>query len=154
MADSVVPALRAGRAVSIAYVDIDGLKSINDSVGHDAGDRVIRRAARTLSSAVRGDDHVYRVGGDEFVVVAFDLDIAESDRLRDRLEDAPSTGPRRIGDDAEVELRLSVGMARGAEPQQSVNQLLWAADRAMYQRRAARADGRSGPAKPHDLPEA
>lgn len=150
MTDSVMPALRAGRAVSIAYVDIDGLKAINDTVGHEAGDGVIRRAARTLSSAVRADDRVYRVGGDEFVVVAFDLDVADSDRLLDRLKSAPSTGPRRAGDEAATELRLSVGMARGAGPQASADQLLWAADRAMYQLRAARRRTGSGPTGPSD----
>lgn len=137
LAGPVTAALQAGRTVTVAYIDVDGLKAINDRFGHEAGDRILRRAARTLSSASRGDDHVYRVGGDEFVVVAFDLDAAGSARLQERLELASGAGPRRSGD-APVKLQLSVGIACGAGRQQSAGELLAAADRAMYERRIVR----------------
>jgi diguanylate cyclase (GGDEF)-like protein len=87
---------------------------------------------------------VYRVGGDEFVVVAFDLDAAGSARLQERLELASGAGSRRKGD-APVKLQLSVGIACGAGRQQSAGELLAGADRAMYERRIARKQLNSEP---------
>jgi diguanylate cyclase (GGDEF)-like protein len=65
------PAVERGDALAIAFCDLDRLKLINDSLGHEAGDRAIRRAADALASAARSqpDTYVYRVGGDEFCVV-------------------------------------------------------------------------------------
>jgi diguanylate cyclase (GGDEF)-like protein len=65
------PAVERGGTLAIAFCDLDRLKLINDSLGHDAGDRAIRRAADALATAARAlpDTHVYRVGGDEFCVV-------------------------------------------------------------------------------------
>ena len=55
--------------LAVAYIDLDGLKQVNDTYGHDAGDAVLCEAARRLVSIVRGADVVARLGGDEFVVV-------------------------------------------------------------------------------------
>jgi diguanylate cyclase (GGDEF)-like protein len=62
-------AQRHGRPLSVMVIDLDGLKSVNDSQGHAAGDETIKRLATTLSRHLRSGDAVYRVGGDEFVLV-------------------------------------------------------------------------------------
>lgn len=86
--DRVVASATASRPAALLYVDLDHLKSINDSGGHAAGDRYLEDFGNALASAVRGDDVVARVGGDEFAIVLQEVpsgravDIAESVRGR------------------------------------------------------------------------
>ncbi|HLJ83487.1 MAG TPA: GGDEF domain-containing protein [Candidatus Eremiobacteraceae bacterium] len=79
---------KSDRRGTIVVVDLDGLKQINDSLGHATGDAAIRAVARGLADLVRGEDKVYRLGGDEFVVVmpGMPLELARS-RMQ-RLDDA------------------------------------------------------------------
>lgn len=82
--------LRAGRTdtpLSIAFVDVDGLKSLNDTAGHAAGDQALAMVARALIGGLRGYDHVIRWGGDEFLCVL--PSVTRNEALR-RLEQAQS----------------------------------------------------------------
>ncbi|NYI46233.1 GGDEF domain-containing protein [Nocardioides aromaticivorans] len=72
-------------AGAVAFVDLDGLKVVNDSDGHEAGDRLLRKVATALQSSVRDTDVVARIGGDEFAVFSRDL---APDELQSRLEQA------------------------------------------------------------------
>ena len=76
---------RFGDPASVVMMDLDGLKAVNDLQGHDAGDRLLRRAAETLAGAVRGGDPLARLGGDEFGLVA-SVGIDDARRLADRLQ--------------------------------------------------------------------
>lgn len=67
--DAVTSAMQSGETLGLLYIDLDGFKGVNDSAGHAAGDEVLRHAAKRLREAVRPQDHVARVGGDEFIVV-------------------------------------------------------------------------------------
>lgn len=82
-------ALRYSRNLSVLYVDIDELKAVNDTYGHEAGDELISRVARSLSTSLRGCDAVGRLGGDEFLVVLPETDAqgarAVMTRIRDNL---------------------------------------------------------------------
>jgi diguanylate cyclase (GGDEF)-like protein/PAS domain S-box-containing protein len=131
---------RSGRPLMVAYVDLDRFKSINDTLGHDAGDVVLVEIARRLTASVRPGDTVARLGGDEFVIVCPDLpDAALADELAQRLitavsEPMPLGGVRRV-------MTASVGVVLIDEPLDPA-EALNAADAAMY--RAKRAGGNFG----------
>jgi GGDEF domain-containing protein len=73
-------ARREQRAIALAYMDLDGFKSINDRHGHEAGDAVLRQVADRLAGRVRGHDLVARLGGDEFAIVLADTTSPEEVR--------------------------------------------------------------------------
>lgn len=120
-------ASRYGNPTSIVIVDLDGLKQVNDTQGHAAGDELICRAARAITSAVRSSDIVARLGGDEFGVVAVECGTTELDRLIERLHSSFATH--------------GVSASVGKAVRNPKNGLLYAvseADRDMYSEKIAR----------------
>jgi diguanylate cyclase (GGDEF)-like protein len=127
--------------LAVAYIDLDGLKQVNDTYGHDAGDLVLCETARRLVELVRGADVVARLGGDEFVVVYEPKD-PNSDRLVDRI-DAALVEPIEISRGTTVSCPASIGTADTRIVGASATKLLAAADDAMYQVKRARRALRS-----------
>jgi diguanylate cyclase (GGDEF)-like protein len=127
---------RSGVALAVAYIDLDGLKQVNDTYGHDAGDVVLCEAARRLVTIVRGADVVARLGGDEFVIVYEPTD-PNSDKLVDRI-DAALGEPIEVASGASVCCPASIGTADTRIVGWSATKLLAAADDAMYQVKRAR----------------
>ena len=124
---------------SLAVIDLDGLKSINDTHGHHAGDQAIRAFAKALRTRLRADDLIFRWGGDEFLAVMFGLPVEETAaRLRAVGEvEVTLESPR-----CTVWVRGSFGVA----PFGSIGELRAAAevaDAAMYEAKRGRARGRS-----------
>ncbi len=122
---------RSGRTMALCFGDLDGFKTVNDTLGHDVGDSVLQRASRLLSSIVRPGDTVARLGGDEFAVLMVDVDREQAavdfaHRIVAVLRDAPDFEGQRVG------LSISVGVAF-AEPGKSTEELLTEADSAMYE---------------------
>jgi len=122
---------RAPGRVVLYFVDIDHFKSINDTYGHDAGDRVLVELARRLSSVARREDTVARLGGDEFVVlcdrITTDEQVREvAGRLVRTLAEPFQDG------DARVQLSASVGAAVADDTTVNAADLLHNADAAMY----------------------
>lgn len=76
---------RYGYPTAIFILDLNNLKTINDSLGHDAGDRFIQNAATVLSQCVRANDIVARLGGDEFAVLSIEIDQSNAEALLDRM---------------------------------------------------------------------
>ena len=74
----IARARRMGKPLTLAFVDVDGLKAINDTQGHAAGDRLLREVAATIRSHLRPYDLMIRYGGDEFVCVLFDMDMSDA----------------------------------------------------------------------------
>ncbi len=133
--------LRVHRPVVAAalFVDLDRFKPINDLHGHAAGDMVLREVARRLSTAVRADDAVARIGGDEFVVVCRDGG-AVGDAVMTRIRHALAQ-PYRLDDATEVSVRASIGRAE-SRPGEGFDELLERADRAMYDDKRRTLTGR------------
>jgi diguanylate cyclase (GGDEF)-like protein len=130
--------------IAVVFCDLDRFKEVNDSRGHAVGDSVLRVVAERLRGAVRGEDVVARVGGDEFVVVAAGIGSDEAKVLMDRIDQAfahpmPITGDRLL---VGVSLGLAYEPARpenALAPEERAQELLGSADREMYARKRARA---------------
>jgi diguanylate cyclase (GGDEF)-like protein len=118
---------------AVLFIDLDKLKVINDSLGHEAGDTVIRTAAQRLRRAVRPDDVIARLGGDEFVALLIGPTTrAALDQLSERLH-ATLAEPTRVGD-ATLRLSASIGIAAiGQHDQRDAAAILHDADLAMYE---------------------
>ena len=117
---------------AVYFLDVDRFKRINDSLGHAAGDEVLREVARRLESVLRPEDTVARFGGDEFTILCESVGgVLEAVNVADRLQ-VPLAEPLRIGG-AELRLSASVGVAL-AEPGEdtSDSRLMEDADAAMY----------------------
>lgn len=131
-----------GNVAAVFYLDLDNLKTINDSLGHHAGDTAIQVAAQRLRAALRTDDIVGRLGGDEFVaVLAGSGPRQDFDQVADRMH-ATLSEPV-VVEDKILSLSASIGIAvvRTDEPR-SAAQLLRDADYAMYEAKTA-GQGRS-----------
>ncbi|QDW28946.1 EAL domain-containing protein [Arthrobacter sp. KBS0702] len=129
---------RGEQPPALLILDLDSFKGINDTLGHSAGDDVLRVIARRLQDAVRATDTVARLGGDEFAVMLPKSNLVRARRVANRILKALSESLD-IGD-----LRITCGTSIGvrvAEPGQSVDDLVMEADTAMY---AAKAQPHSG----------
>lgn len=126
---------RDGAPVAVAFLDVDGLKAVNDTYGHDAGDQVLRETARRLRATVREADLVARVGGDEFVIV-YQPTEPGGDTLVERI-DAALAPPIDL-DGVFVYCRASIGVADSRTSGRDPAPLIAAADEAMYAVKRAR----------------
>jgi diguanylate cyclase (GGDEF)-like protein/PAS domain S-box-containing protein len=128
---------------ALLYCDLDGFKAVNDTHGHDIGDRVLRVAGNRLTEHVRDKDGVARLGGDEFVIVAKDVSLEAAIALAERIV-ASLAEPLQV-DGITVQITVSVGIAPLSDVSGAagpdVAALLHTADSAMYQ---AKANGRNG----------
>ena len=123
----MIRAKRTSRPFVVAFVDVDGLKSINDSLGHDAGDRLLRRVTDAMRSHLRSYDLIVRFGGDEFVCGLADLSFTEATERFERIN-ADLVGDRRSS--------VTVGMAElGADD--SLVDLISRADESLYREKRA-----------------
>lgn len=121
--------LAAPASVSVLLVDLDGFKSVNDTMGHAAGDALLMAVADRLRGAIRAGDVAARLGGDEFAVLLSDCPADEADRTAERIL-AALTVPEQI-EGVAVQAAASIGVA-SAGPGAEVTSLLRQADIAMY----------------------
>jgi diguanylate cyclase (GGDEF)-like protein/PAS domain S-box-containing protein len=137
---AILQSKRANRRTAVLFLDLDGFKAINDSLGHELGDRLLIQVAERCASILRETDTISRQGGDEFVIVLPDLeqgqDAAQVARKLTRILDRPFL----IGDH-ELVVTGSIGIALYPDDGQTASDLLRNADAAMYR---TKADGRNG----------
>jgi diguanylate cyclase (GGDEF)-like protein len=140
LAERLVQALaEPDKGIALLVLDLDDFKAVNDALGHQAGDELLRAVADRLRSVVRGSDTVARYGGDEFAVVLRPCPSAEvatrmADRLLGSLE-APIAMDR-----GEVTVRVSIGIALSARTGADAEHLLRDADLALYRAKSAGKD--------------
>jgi diguanylate cyclase (GGDEF)-like protein/PAS domain S-box-containing protein len=130
---AVIRARRGGRKVAVLFLDLDRFKHVNDSMGHAAGDRMLKAAGSRLRDNVRDGDTVARIGGDEFTVVLEELaDAGEAERVAQKLISAFEK-PLELNDGQDVVISPSIGISLYPDHAQTPTDLLKFADTAMYQ---------------------
>jgi diguanylate cyclase (GGDEF)-like protein/PAS domain S-box-containing protein len=123
------------RPVAVLYVDLDRFKPVNDRLGHEAGDALLRHAAERLRRCLRPADLLARVGGDEFVIVAPDIRPEDADGLARRVVDTLAA-PFALAGDPEIRIGASVGVGFGWAPDLP-DEVIKRADQAMYRAKEA-----------------
>jgi two-component system, cell cycle response regulator len=122
-----------GKALSLLIVDIDFFKSINDTHGHDAGDDVLREFAKRIRRNIRGIDLACRYGGEEFVVVMPETDMALAYMVAERLRQRVASEPFPVaGGSKLLDVTISVGCAGFEKPDDTPETIIKRADQALY----------------------
>ncbi|WP_380169549.1 diguanylate cyclase domain-containing protein [Jannaschia sp. R86511] len=138
LAQTLAAAARTGHPVGVLFVDLDDFKTVNDEHGHLVGDALLREVARRFTAVTRPADTVARFGGDEFVVVCDDTDVADAQLVAARIAEAcrpvVEVGDRRL------QVSASIGIAVGPPLEADGALLVRCADAALYR---AKADGRA-----------
>ena len=143
MEQALLRADREGVSVAAMLVDLDDFKQVNDSLGHNAGDRLLVAIAERLTSQARATDTVARLAGDEFVVLIADLQRDSAISVVDRIAGKMTAELARPGDLAgrRVSSPASIGIALYPENAGNYEDLLMAADAAMYESKRSRRGG-------------
>jgi len=130
-----------GKPITVLVLDIDYFKAINDSYGHDAGDDVLREFALRIRKATRNIDLACRYGGEEFVIVMPETDMAVATAVAERLRRRIATEPFAIQKGARhLEVTISIGIAALSGINDNAATILKRADQALYR---AKRDGRN-----------
>ena len=130
-------AWRYDRPLSVAFIDVDDFKVVNDKLGHSGGDRLLRIIGQTLAHETRATDIVARIGGDEFAILLPETNAASAaaviEKLRNELAGLMRTEP--------IAVTLSIGIVTFAVPPGTVDEILERADHLMYEVKMTTKDG-------------
>lgn len=146
---ALADAQRRRRPLAVLFLDLDGFKGVNDALGHEAGDLLLREAAARLIGCTRGSDTVARLAGDEFTVLLPDADAATAEAVAAKIVDI--VGSPYTLDGRAARVTVSAGIALYPDHGRSAPAIISAADMAMY---AAKRRGKNGYAfgQPHTAP--
>jgi diguanylate cyclase (GGDEF)-like protein/putative nucleotidyltransferase with HDIG domain len=136
--EGLATAIRTASSASLIVLDLDRLKEINDTYGHEAGDRAIGGVASVLRTTVRQHDLCARFAGDEFIVVLWGCDSERETRRVRELQTAVAAFPFEPRPGVTMSLSISAGSARFPEDGSTFDELLSAADERMYHDKATR----------------
>jgi diguanylate cyclase (GGDEF)-like protein/PAS domain S-box-containing protein len=138
---AVARALREGVGMAVVFVDLDDFKTVNDSLGHAAGDQVLLEVAQRISTSIRAADTAARFGGDEFAVLLEDVhDLQHAAETAERILEALSRPLELEQNDLVIRASLGISVAEPGSPTDA-DELIRNADAAMY---IAKADGKGG----------
>lgn len=133
-------ALRYGTHISLLMLDIDFFKNINDTYGHQAGDKVLKSVARIILDSVRSVDYAARYGGEEFTVILPETEQASAIALAERIRLAIEQKEFRISENVTIHLTISIGVGNNSERIISPELVIQSADGALYN---AKKNGRN-----------
>jgi two-component system cell cycle response regulator len=137
--EEIARARRQAYRISCLYIDIDHFKQVNDSVGHQGGDEVLREVAARIKTELRLSDALGRFGGEEFVVLLIDADLASSTAVAQRILEGIAGTPVALSTGEQVPVSVSIGVAtlddfeRDHAIEGVAQQLVAHADTALYQ---------------------
>ncbi|MBI2912713.1 MAG: GGDEF domain-containing protein [Chloroflexi bacterium] len=142
---------RYSSPLAVAILDVDGLKAVNDRLGHAAGDEVLRSVALRLLRYSRASDLAARIGGDEFALILPRTNAQAAQEMAARLQWAVDQHPVVLADGSELSVAISCGTASFPEEAQDTDALLRRADAVMYCIKAARRQGSDPDLQPPSL---
>jgi diguanylate cyclase (GGDEF)-like protein len=125
-------ASRYGRPLSVAFVDIDHFKAVNDTYGHAVGDIVLRGVAQAIAANLRTSDMIGRYGGEEFMLILTETNIEEGAALTEKLRTLVQRQRFAIEGTGDIAVTISIGIAGGSGSQLRMDTLVRDADAAMY----------------------
>ena len=134
-------ARRNNRPFQVIMLDLDDFKIVNDSFGHKIGDRMLREVATLIQNQLREYDFLARYAGDEFVALLPDLTVQQVDELRERIETIVSSFSLGVGAQTRARVGISIGASIFGADGETLDQLLIAADQAMYRAKSAHKTG-------------
>jgi diguanylate cyclase (GGDEF)-like protein/PAS domain S-box-containing protein len=138
---AVARTLREGVGMAVLFVDLDDFKTVNDSLGHAVGDRVLLEVAKRISTSVRAADTAARFGGDEFAILLEDVvDLSAAVETAERILDALSRPLELEGNQMIIRASLGISVAEAGNAADA-DELIRNADAAMY---IAKSDGKGG----------
>ena len=129
-------ARHAHQLLAVLFIDLDHFKTVNDTLGHEAGDQLLRDIARYLRETVRASDHVVRLGGDEFLVIIENIEVVENIEVLAQKLIAAVEGQLRVLDGPVGKVGASIGISVFPQDGERADELLKHADIAMYQAKA------------------
>jgi diguanylate cyclase (GGDEF)-like protein len=140
MSAAINMARRYKKAAALMFIDLDGFKAVNDTLGHDAGDYVLKQVAQRLLSCVRETDTVARIGGDEFLIIATEINSPKNAaQIAEKVIQLVSKPFIFKGKKAVV--GTSIGIALFPDHGKDMDQLIKQADEAMYKVKNAGKNG-------------
>ena len=109
--EEIARARRQGYRISCMYIDIDHFKNVNDSIGHQAGDEVLRDVAGRIKAELRLSDALARFGGEEFVVLLIDADLENASMVAQRIRASVANTPFQLSGGQAIDVSVSIGVA-------------------------------------------
>jgi diguanylate cyclase (GGDEF)-like protein/putative nucleotidyltransferase with HDIG domain len=135
--EEVARARRTNRPFQVIMLDLDDFKLVNDNFGHKIGDRMLRDVANLIQSQLREYDFLARYAGDEFVALLPDLTVAQVEELCERIEKIVSSFALKVRGETRARVGISIGASVFGVDGETLDQLLIAADQAMYRAKSA-----------------
>jgi len=125
----------------LAYTDIDNFKDINDTFGHEEGDKVLKKVVKLLKSTLREIDIICRMGGDEFLLIFPDSSLKEAPLIKERLDTNLTKLNQALKKSYKIEISIGLSYYNPSNPL-SIDELIRIADKKMYEEKKKKKEGK------------